>query len=330
MAGGRIDVIGIGNAIVDVLAHASDDQLVRQDLTKGTMALIDAQQAEALYAAMAPAVECSGGSAANTVAGIASFGGTAAFIGKVRDDQLGDIFSHDLRAAGVEYETPRATVGAATARCLIFVTPDAQRTMNTYLGACTDLRPDDVDEGAIARAAVTYLEGYLWDPPAAKDAFRKATAAAHAAGRKVALSLSDRFCVDRWRHEFRDLVESEVDILFANEDEIRSLYEVESFDEALQAVRGQCQIAALTRSEMGSVVLSGDEVHMVDAAPVERVVDTTGAGDLYAAGFLYGFTQGHDLHKCGTLGGLAAAEVIRHFGARPETSLRELARGVLG
>jgi sugar/nucleoside kinase (ribokinase family) len=330
MADGPLDVIGIGNAIVDVLAHAEDDELVRQDLTKGTMALIDAGEADRIYGAMAPAVECSGGSAANTVAGVASFGGRAAFVGKVRDDQLGDIFRHDLRAVGVEFETPRAAEGPATARCLIFVTPDAQRTMNTYLGACVDLGPDDVDLGAVARAAVTYLEGYLWDPPAAKDAFRKAMSAAHEADRKVALSLSDPFCVDRWRHEFRELVENQVDILFANEEEIKSLYGVDNFDDALQLVRGHCEIAALTRSELGSVVLSGDEVHVVDAAPVDHVIDTTGAGDLYAAGFLYGLTQGYDLHKCGTLGGLAAAEVIGHFGARPETPLHELAGDVLG
>ena len=325
MTDDSLDVIGIGNAIVDVLAHADDDLLVRQGLTKGTMALIDAEQAETLYAAMGPAVECSGGSAANTVAGVASFGGRAAFVGKVRDDQLGTIFSHDLRALGVEFTTPVAADGPSTARSLIYVTGDGQRTMNTYLGACADLGPDDVDPGAIARAKITYLEGYLWDRPAAKNAFRQATRAAHKADRKVALSLSDPFCVDRWRAEFRDLVEVEVDILFANEEEIMSLYQVDDFDEALQHVRGHCQIAALTRSGKGSVVLSGDEVHVIDARPVHQVVDTTGAGDLYAAGFLYGLTQGKDLHDCGTLGSIAAAEVISHFGARPETPLGALA-----
>ena len=325
-----LDVVGIGNAIVDVLSHADDDFLVRHGLAKGAMTLIDAEEAGRLYRLMGPAVECSGGSAANCMAGVASFGGRAAFVGRVRDDEFGAIFGHDLRSAAVEFDTPPADSGAATARCLIFVTPDAQRTMNTYLGASIALGPEDVDGATIAGAKVTFLEGYLWDPPAAKDAFRKAVACAHEAGRKVALSLSDPLCVGRWRAEFRDLVEREIDVLFANEAEVTSLYQVRDFDEALQHVRGHCEIAALTRSEKGSVVLSGEEVHVIDAAPVAEVVDTTGAGDLYAAGFLHGLSRGQGLRACGVLGSLAAAEVIGHMGARPETSLGRLAAAELG
>ncbi len=330
MAEGLLDVVGIGNAIVDVLAHAEEDFLVRHRLAKGAMTLIDAAEAERFYELMGPAVECSGGSAANSMAVVASFGGRAAFFGKVRDDQLGAIFRHDLRAAGVEFGTGAADTGAATARCLIFVTPDAQRTMNTYLGACVDLSPDDIDGATIARAKITYLEGYLWDPPAAKDAFRKAMSIAHEAGRKVALTLSDRFCVERWRAEFRHLVEHEVDILFANEEEIKSLYQVDDFDAALQQARGHCEVTALTRSEKGSLVLTDGEVHVIDAEPGATVVDTTGAGDGYAAGFLYGLGRGQPPHACGMLGSIAAAEVIGHFGARPEVSLADLARARLG
>jgi sugar/nucleoside kinase (ribokinase family) len=330
MADQLLDVVGIGNAIVDVLSHAEESYLTRHDLAKGTMRLIDADEAERLYAEMGPAVECSGGSAANTTAGLASFGGKAAFVGKTCDDQLGVIFGHDLRATGVEFETAMTSDGAATARCLIFVTPDAQRTMNTFLGACAELGPDDIDPATVARAQVTYLEGYLWDPPAAKDAFRKAMHLAHQAGRKVALTLSDPFCVERWRGEFLDLVEREVDILFANEEELKSLYSVDDFDDALQAARGHCEVAALTRSEKGSVVLTDHEIHVIDAEPVSQVVDTTGAGDLYAAGFLYGLTRDQDLRTCAILGGVAAAEVIGHFGARPERPLAELARARLG
>ncbi len=330
MADQPLDVVGIGNAIVDVLSHADDGDLARHALAKGTMRLIDADEAARLYAEMGPAVECSGGSAANTMAGLASFGGRAAFVGKTRDDQLGAIFGHDLRAAGVEFETRAAADGPATAQCLIFVTPDAQRTMNTYLGACAQLGPEDIDPATIARAKVTYLEGYLWDPPAAKDAFRKAMHLAHEAGRKVALTLSDAFCVERWRGEFRDLVEREVDILFANEEEIKALYSVDDFDDAVQAARGACEITALTRSEKGSMVLTDNEIQVVDCEPVARVVDTTGAGDLYAAGFLFGLNRGEDPRTCGILGGVAAAEVISHFGARPERPLAALARARLG
>ncbi|MGH6947398.1 MAG: adenosine kinase [Kiloniellales bacterium] len=320
----RFDVVGLGNAIVDLLARADEAFLVRHDLVKGIMALIDEPRAEALYAAMGPAKEVSGGSAGNTMAGLASLGGHGAYIGKVKDDTLGKIFRHDIRAAGVSFETAPATDGPSTARSFILVTPDAQRTMNTYLGACLGLGPADIDEAVIAAAKVTYMEGYLWDPPLAKEAFLKAATIAHQAGREVSLSLSDPFCVDRHRAEFRKLVEGPVDILFANENELLSLYQVSDFDAALQQVRGDCKVAALTRSEKGSVLVSRDEVHVVDAAPVARLVDTTGAGDLYAAGFLWGYTQGRPLYDCGRAGALAAAEVISHFGARPETKLKDL------
>ncbi len=320
-----LDVVGIGNAIVDVMAHAEDRFLEDKGLAKGAMTLIDATAAEALYGDMAPAMECSGGSAANTMAGLASLGGQGAFIGKVRNDQLGGIFRHDIRAANVAFDTKPATHGAPTARCLIFVTPDAQRTMQTFLGASQDLGPDDIDPETIAAAKVTYLEGYLWDPPEAKEAFRKAAELAHKAERMVALTLSDGFCVDRHRDDFMDLVRNHVDILFANEVEIVSLYQAAGFDEALQQVRGHCRVVALTRSEKGSVVLSDDEIHVIDAQPVAKVIDTTGAGDLYAAGLLFGLTRGLDLATSGRIGALAAGEVISHFGARPEASLAELA-----
>jgi len=330
MTDGHLDVVGIGNAIVDVLAQAADDFLIKHDLPKGAMTLIDDTQAETLYGQMGPGVECSGGSAANTIAGVAALGGKTSFIGKVRDDQLGQVFAHDLRSLGVAFETLPADQGAPTARCLILVTPDAQRTMSTFLGACVALGPDDVDEDQIARAQITYLEGYLWDPPQAKAAFRKAMDAAHAAGRKIALSLSDPFCVDRYRQEFVELAEHQIDILFANEAEITSLYEAEDFDTALQHVRGHCEIAVLTRGDKGSVVVSGDEIHVIDPEPVASLVDTTGAGDLFAAGFLAGLTQGQDLHTCGRMGSVAAAEVIGHFGARPEADLSTLMRTRIG
>ena len=330
MSNPTLDVVGIGNAIVDVIAHSSDAFLAEQKIAKGAMTLIDADRATELYGLMEPAIEASGGSAANTIAGLASFGGKAGFIGKVRNDQLGDVFAHDIRALHVAYDTPPATDGLPTARCLILVTPDAQRTMNTFLGACQALGPDDVDASLVESAQVTYLEGYLWDPPEAKKAFRKATDIAHAAGRKVALTLSDAFCVDRYREEFRALVKNQIDILFANEAEITSLYEAKDFDEALQYVRKDCRFAALTRSEKGSVVISGDEIHVVDAEKGVDVVDTTGAGDMYAAGFLYGLTHGKSLPDCGRLGCIAAAEVISHVGARPETPYKELMKAKLG
>ncbi len=318
------DVLGIGNAIVDVLARIDDAGLAELGLAKGAMTLVDIESVAVLYDRMGPAVECSGGSAANTIAGLASLGARTAFIGKVRDDAMGAIFAHDMRAMGVRFDTPPAADGPATARCLVFITPDAQRTMQTYLGACVELGPEDIDPATVAASRITYLEGYLWDPPRAKEAFLKAAAIAHDAGRKVALSLSDPFCVARHRDEFRDLVDGHIDILFANEEEIVSLYEAADFDAALQAVRSRCEIAALTRGAKGSVIVAGDEVHVIDPAPVDQVVDTTGAGDLYAAGFLYGLTQGADLHECGRIAGIAAAEVIGHVGARPEAPLKEL------
>jgi sugar/nucleoside kinase (ribokinase family) len=324
MTTAKIDVTGIGNAIVDVIAHAADQMLQDLDLAKGTMTLIDAMRADALYAAMGPAIECSGGSAANTIAGLASLGGRGAFIGKVRDDQLGDVFRHDIRALGVTFDTLPANDKAATARCLIFVTPDAQRTMQTYLGACVELAPPDIDEDLIASSKITYLEGYLWDPPQAKEAFIKAASLAHQAGRKVSLSLSDPFCVGRHRDDFLDLVSHHVDILFANEEEIVSLYQAAGLDDALQSVRGHCEIATLTRSEKGSLIVAGDEVHVLDAEKVAQVTDTTGAGDAYAAGFLYGLTQGRGLADCGRMGGICAAEIIGHFGARAEIPLAEV------
>jgi sugar/nucleoside kinase (ribokinase family) len=326
----KYDVVGIGNAIVDVIAQTDYEFLTKHDLTKGSMALVDEAQAQLIYNAMGPAMEISGGSAANTIAGIASLGGCGAYIGKVKADQLGDVFRHDIRAGGVAFDTAPATEGPQTARSFILVTPDAQRTMNTYLGACVNLTPEDVDPEVIAGSSVTYLEGYLWDPPLAKEAFRKAMNIAHDSGRKVALTLSDSFCVDRFREEFLDLAENAVDILFANDDEICSLYQVETFDEALQHVRQHCEIAALTRSEHGSVVISGEEVHIIEAQPVERLEDATGAGDLYAAGFLHGHTHGQDLATCGRWGSIAASEVISHIGARPQTPLRELIASTSG
>ena len=324
MTSAAFDVLGIGNAIVDVISHADDAFLATHKLAKGGMMLIDEQQAEALYAAMGPGVEISGGSCGNTMAAVASFGVKGAYIGKVRNDQLGQVFSHDLRATGVSFATAAATDGPSTARCLILVTPDAQRTMNTYLGACTRLGPADIDTGLVASARVTYVEGYLWDPPEAKKAVLKAFDAARAAGREVSITLSDSFCVGRYRDEFRDLVRNKVDIVFANEAEITSLYEVKTFEEAMEAVRKEARIAVLTRSEKGSVVVKGAETHAVAAAPVAKVVDTTGAGDLFAAGFLFGYTQGKPLPECARLGGIAAAEVIAHVGARPEQPLRGL------
>jgi sugar/nucleoside kinase (ribokinase family) len=324
MTSAAYDVLGIGNAIVDVITRSDDAFLAAHALTKGSMMLIDEKRAEALYAAMGAGIEVSGGSCGNTMAGVASFGGKGAYIGKVRNDQLGTVFGHDLRAIGVSFATPSATAGPATARCLITVTPDAQRTMSTYLGACTGLGPDDIDTQLVGSAQVTYVEGYLWDAPEAKKAVLKAFDAAHAAGRKVSITLSDSFCVGRYRDEFRALIRDKVDILFGNESEITSLYEVDSFEAALERARKEAKIAALTRSEKGSVVIKGSETYAVPAAPVSKIVDTTGAGDLYAAGFLFGFTHGKPLAECARLGGIAAAEVISHVGARPEKALKDL------
>jgi sugar/nucleoside kinase (ribokinase family) len=325
----RIDVVAIGNALVDVLSHETHEFLAEHGLTAGAMELIDTERAERLYAAMGPAVEISGGSAANTMVGVASLGGSAAFIGRVADDELGAVFGHDIRAAGVEFVAKPAVGGEPSGRCLIMVTPDAQRTMNTYLGASAQLGPADVDRDLVARAQVLYLEGYLWDEPEAKEAYRLAARSAHDAGNRVAFTLSDSFCVDRHRREFLELVEGEVDVLFANEAEITALYEVDEFDDALQRVQHHCEIAALTRSARGAVIVARDEVHVVDAVHVGDVVDTTGAGDLFAAGFLYGLTHGYDLGTAARVGALAAGEVISHLGARPATSLAALAATLL-
>jgi len=324
MEAASIDVAGIGNAIVDVIAHADESFLAAEGFAKGAMTLIDAARADALYAKIGPAIESSGGSAGNTMAGIASLGGKGAYIGKVRDDVLGGVFRHDITAIGVRFQTPPATQGPGTARCLIMVTPDGQRTMGTYLGACVDLGPEDIDPAVVGAAQVTYLEGYLFDPPRAKDAFRKAARVAHQAGRQVALSLSDPFCVGRHLDDFRALVAGEVDILFANEAEICSLYETQDFDAAAAAVRGQVSIAVLTRSAEGSLILAEGKEHRVRAASVARVVDTTGAGDLYASGVLFGLTRGLPLPTCGAIGSLCAAEIISHVGARPEAALDKL------
>jgi sugar/nucleoside kinase (ribokinase family) len=323
----RFDVLGIGNAIVDVIARTEEDFLLKQGMHKGTMALIDEARAQAIYDAMGPAIETSGGSAANTIVGLASLGSRSAFIGKVKDDELGRTFAHDIRAAGAAYTTPPAADGPSTARCYVLVTPDGERTMNTYLGAAQDLHPADIDADLVAASAVLYLEGYLWDPKNAKDAFIKAAKIAHEAERTVALSLSDAFCVDRWRAEFLQLMRSgTVDLIFANETELHSLYQTSDFDTAVAALRADVSAAVVTRSEKGCIVLGPEGTEAVPAFPIERVVDTTGAGDLFAAGFLSGLARGADDRTCGRLGALAAAEVIQHLGARPEASLRDLAR----
>ncbi|MEB3183105.1 MAG: adenosine kinase [Cyanobacteriota bacterium] len=325
-----LDVVGIGNAIVDVLVQADDAFLADHGLSKGTMALVDEAQAERLYASVGPGLETSGGSAANTLAGIAQLGGRAAFIGRVRNDQLGGIFSHDIRAVGAQFDTPAADDGPSTARCLILVTPDAQRTMCTYLGASVNLEPEDLNLDLVRQAHLLYLEGYLWDSDAAKRAFIAAAEVTRASGGQVALSLSDAFCVDRHRDSFQELVDGHVDVLFANESEICSLYQTDSFEAAAEAVRGRCRVAALTRSEQGSLVLHGDESFPIAPFRLGELVDTTGAGDLYAAGFLYGYTRGEDLARCGRLGSLCAGQVVTQLGPRPHGSLKELVAAHLG
>ena len=326
MPSSRYDVLGIGNAIVDVLARTEDDFLVRQGMHKGGMQLIDEPRAESIYDAMGPAVEISGGSAANTTVGVASLGARAAFVGKVKDDQLGRVFAHDIRAAGVAFETPPASDGPSTGRCYVLVTPDGERTMNTFLGAAQDLHPNDIDADAIAAAEIIYLEGYLWDPPHAKEAFLKAAKIAHGADRLVALTLSDAFCVDRYRAEFLELIRNRtVDLVFANERELHSLYETSDFDTAVNALRREARLGVITRSAQGCLIVTRESTEVVRATPVERVVDATGAGDLFAAGFLVGLSRGSDHRTAARLGAFAAAEVIQHLGARPETSLRELA-----
>jgi sugar/nucleoside kinase (ribokinase family) len=324
------DVVGIGNAIVDVLVQADDDLIDNFELTNGTMALVDEAQAERLYASVGPGLETSGGSAANTLAGVAQLGGRAGFIGRVRNDQLGGIFAHDIRSVGARFDTPAATEGPSTARCLILVTPDAQRTMCTYLGASVGLDPADLDLEMVAQAKVLYLEGYLWDSDEAKAAFIAAAEVARAHGGEVALSLSDAFCVERHRESFQELVDGHVDILFANEMEITALYKANSFEEAADQVRGRCKLAALTRSELGSVVLNGAGTHSVAPYRLGPLLDTTGAGDLYAAGFLHAYTQGQGIEACGRLGSLCAGQVVTQLGPRPHGSLKQLVAQHLG
>jgi sugar/nucleoside kinase (ribokinase family) len=321
----RYDVAGLGNAIVDVIASVDDAFLLTHKIAKGTMALIDEYRAEQLLALLRNTHEVAGGSAANTMAGLASLGARGVFAGKVKDDRLGAVFAASLSSLGVAYSTARPKNGAATASCMIAVTADGQRSMSTYLGACREMTPDDVDEDEIAAAKILYIEGYLWDADGAKAASRKAIAAAKKAGAKVSLTLSDPFCVERFREDFLELMKNDLDILFANEDEARALFEVEDFADVVKAAQRWGGIAALTRSAMGSVIVKGEEVHTVPAAPVAHVIDTTGAGDQFAAGFLFGLTKNKSLAACGKLGALAAAEVISHYGARPETALKDLA-----
>ncbi|PLX38751.1 MAG: adenosine kinase [Hyphomicrobiales bacterium] len=322
----RFDVLGIGNAIFDVLAHVEDDFLVQEKLVRGSMRLIDQEEAERLYGNMGPALRASGGCAGNTVSGVSSFGGRAAFIGKVAADELGAAYRHDMRGFGVSFDTASLEDGPATARSMILISPDGERTMNTFLGACQHLTADDIDPQVVAASAVTYLEGYLWDPPEAKIAFRRAAEIAHAAGRKVALTLSDSFCVDRFRDEFLSLVRGGmVDILFANEHEMHALYQTGDLTTAVEAVKAECPLTVVTLGAKGSLAVTAKESIHTAAVPVNRIVDLTGAGDLYAGGFLFGLARDFDLASCSELGSLAASEVISHMGARPESSLKELA-----
>jgi len=327
MTSAKYDVLGIGNAIFDILVQTDESFLGRHGMTKGGMALIDEARALSIYQDMGPAIEMSGGSAANTIVGVANLGARAAYIGKVRDDQIGRLYTHDIRAAQVAFETKPASDGPATGCSYILVTPDGERTMNTYLGAAQELMPDDIDAAQVAASAIVYLEGYLWDPKSAKEAFVKASTIAHDAGRQVALTLSDSFCVDRYRGEFLDLMRSgTVDLVFANEAELHSLYQTADFDTALTQLRSDAKLAVVTRSEKGCVVAAKDGVTAVPAFPIDKIVDTTGAGDLFAAGFLFGLVRGAGFEAAGRLGALAAAEVIQHIGARPQVSLKELAQ----
>ena len=327
MTTAKYDVLGIGNAIFDVLVQTDEGFLGRHNMAKGSMSLIDEGRAAAIYRDMGPATKMSGGSAANTIVGIASLGARAAYVGKVRDDEVGRLYTHDIRAAGVAFETKPAADGPATGCSYILVTGDGERTMNTYLGAAQDLTPADIDADQIAASAIVYLEGYLWDPKSAKEAFVKAATIAHQAKRQVALTLSDAFCVDRYRDEFLELMRNgTVDLVFANEAELHSLYQTSDFDTALKQLRSDVPLAAVTRSEKGCVVASKDEVKAVPAYPIGKLVDTTGAGDLFAAGFLFGVSRGVGHENAGRLGALAAAEVIQHIGARPKVSLKELAQ----
>jgi len=321
----RFDVLAIGNAIVDIIAEADDDFLAQNGIIKGAMNLIDMERAEKLYAAMGPAIEASGGSAANTAAGVASLGGASAYFGKVNSDDLGRIYAHDIRAGGVEFSTTPLSGSPPTARSMIFVTPDGERSMNTYLGACVELGPEDIDADTVAASAITYFEGYLWDPPRAKEAIRLAAEIAHKHKRSFSMTLSDPFCVDRYRGEFLDLIRTKtVDLVFANEAEIKSLYETSSFDAAVAELRADCEAAVVTRSEKGCVVLAHEETHAVPAWPVERIVDTTGAGDQFAAGFLYGITNGRSPVEAARIGGFAAAKVIEQIGPRVRGSLKQM------
>jgi sugar/nucleoside kinase (ribokinase family) len=327
MADAKYDVLGVGNAIFDVLVKTDEAFLASHGMTKGSMALIDEDRAAAIYRDMGPATEMSGGSGANTIVGISSLGARAAFVGKVKDDQIGNLYTHDIRAAGVAFATKPASDGPATGCSYILVTGDGERTMNTYLGAAQRLSPADIDADEIAASKIVYLEGYLWDPKDAKDAFVKASQIAHQAGRQVALTLSDAFCVDRYRGEFVELMRNgTVDLIFANEAELHSLYQTSDFDTALKQLRSDAKLGVVTRSEKGCVVASKDGVIAVPAAPIESIVDTTGAGDLFAAGFLFGHVRGFGFENAGKLGALAAAEVIQHIGARPQVSLKELAK----
>lgn len=324
----QFDVLTVGNAIVDIIARCDDQFLVENDIIKGAMNLIDAERAELLYSSMGPAVEASGGSAGNTAAGVAGIGGRAAYFGKVAEDQLGSIFQHDIRAQGVHYATKPQGTNPPTARSMIFVTPDGERSMNTYLGACVEFGPGDVEPAVVAESAVTYFEGYLWDPPRAKEAILECARIAHENGREVSMTLSDPFCVDRYRSEFLDLMRSgTVDIVFANRQEVLSLYETDDFELALKSIAADCKLAAVTLSEEGAIILCGEERVKIDAYKVDDLVDTTGAGDLFAAGFLYGYTQGRSLSDCGKLGCLSAAIVIKQIGPRPMVSLRDAAVG---
>jgi sugar/nucleoside kinase (ribokinase family) len=327
MTSAKYDVLGIGNAIFDVLVRTDDGFLTAHGMAKGGMALIDEARAGSIYRDMGPAVEMSGGSAANTIVGIANLGARAAYVGKVKDDQIGRLYTHDIRAAGVAFETKPASDGPATGCSYILVTPDGERTMNTYLGAAQELTPDDIDVAQVAASAIVYLEGYLWDPKSAKEAFVKASTIAHDSDRQVALTLSDAFCVGRYRAEFLDLMRNgTVDLIFANEAELTSLYETPDFDSALSQLRDDTKLGIVTRGEKGCVVASKDGVVAVPAFPIQKLVDTTGAGDLFAAGFLFGLVRGAGYENAGRLGALAAAEIIQHIGARPQTSLKELAK----
>lgn len=326
MSDTKYDVLAIGNAIVDIIAKCDDAFLVEQDIAKGGMTLIDMARAEQLYSDMGPAIETSGGSAGNTAAGIASFGGKVAYIGKVADDHLGKVFTHDIKAIGVDYTTPPLNHGEMTARSMILVTPDGERSMNTYLGACGKLSANDIDADLVAQSKITYFEGYLWDPQEAKDAIREAARIAHENDRLVAMTLSDAFCVDRYRDEFLELMRSgTVDICFANDSELKSLYQTSDLNSGIDAIRQDCNLSIITMGADGSMVVTREKTGTVDAQPIDELVDTTGAGDLYAAGFLFGLTDGRELGECAVLGSIAASEVIQHIGPRPQTSLKDLA-----